>query len=796
MKVLLTNNPLAPSNRAPSDFRVLQHQRPAWIRGDQAENFPGGMAFRLHFDLSQDAKIRVHVSADERYLLYVDGIYMGRGPERGSNRVWFYETYDLKLTKGSHRMVALVWQLGDIAPLAQVHVAGGFLLEAEEPYNSLLSTKSGRWEFKPIDGIRFHKPEVPINAPFFVQPIQTTDGVSYPWGIEHGIGGGWQTAIIRHEDVAFPFGIYAAHHLQPASLPEQLSVVHQVGCVRYVSDKPWQHPQSVQVAMNANLSSEIPAWQSLLSNATPLTIPSHSHRHVIIDLEQYFCAYPQLCVSGGVGSCVTIGWAEALYWDAASNQKGHRDSVHGHTFIALCRDVFMPDGGTKRGFEPLWWRSGRFIQLLIETADEPLIIESFRLKETRYPLEMQSQFRSSDLRLEALTPVLLRGLQMCAHETYMDCPYYEQLMYVADTRLEALVTYVISPDNRLARKAISLFNSSRLADGFVQARYPSRDVQIIPPFALWWIGMVYDYALWRGERSFIKAMLPGIRSVLDGFLQSVYSENLLQALDGWNFADWTPEWPLGVPPDGFSGFSSVLNWHLVYTLGLAAKLEEWVGEPALAERWKKWRSAIAAACNAHFWDEQRGLFADDKSHTSFSEHTQCLAILSGILNSERYERIAENLRRDTSLTQATIYFTHYLFEAYYQLKQPQAFFNRMQLWFNLPEQGFKTTPEQPEPSRSDCHGWGAHPLYHYFATILGVRPASFGFEQVEVTPMPGHLTHLAGELIHPRGFIKASLHFEGDSVQGQIVLPAHTIGTFVYAGKTQALKPGLQQIDL
>lgn len=68
MKVLLTNNPLAPSNQAPSDFRVLQHQRPAWIRGDQAGSFPGVIAFRLQFDVSQDAKIRVHISADERYL--------------------------------------------------------------------------------------------------------------------------------------------------------------------------------------------------------------------------------------------------------------------------------------------------------------------------------------------------------------------------------------------------------------------------------------------------------------------------------------------------------------------------------------------------------------------------------------------------------------------------------------------------------------------------------------------------------------------------------------------------------
>ena len=67
--------------------------------------------------------------------------------------------------------------------------------------------------------------------------------------------------------------------------------------------------------------------------------------------------------------------------------------------------------------------------------------------------------------------------------------------------------------------------------------------------------------------------------------------------------------------------------------------------------------------------------------------------------------------------------------------------DRMELWFNLIEQGFKTTPEAPEPTRSDCHGWGAHPLYHDFASLLGIdgknrRPAAFGFERVEIAPIP------------------------------------------------------------
>ena len=126
--------------------------------------------------------------------------------------------------------------------------------------------------------------------------------------------------------------------------------------------------------------------------------------------------------------------------------------MEGRTFIALCRDVVIADGGEKRMFEPLWWRAGRFIELLVESGDQPLTVEAFGLLETRYPLEMESRFNSSDARLNAVTPVALRGLQMCAHETYMDCPYYEQMMYVGDSRLEALTTYAISADDRLPRK--------------------------------------------------------------------------------------------------------------------------------------------------------------------------------------------------------------------------------------------------------------------------------------------------------------------------------------------------------
>jgi hypothetical protein len=797
MRVLLNDNPLAPTNTVPDNFDESFRSRPAWITQRRVTLPPEVTAYRLRFALPQAALIRIHVSADERYHLYVDGQLEGRGPERGSDRAWFYETYDLDLSAGGHTLMAIVWRLGDIGPQAQIGLAAGFLLEAEDPFGKMMSTRSAAWQTKQVNGVTFSLPKFSsINPAWFVEPIQTTDGGAYPWGIEKGEGDGWEATIVRYEDRLAPFGLQAVHMLYPSTLPAQLAVPRFGGRVRHVSEGTWSDVEKVPVLAGASLKTEEARWQALINGIAPLVVPPHTCRQVIIDMDDYVCAYPQVELSGGKGSQLTIGWAEALYLDHASHRKGQRDEVEGRTFVALCRDIIKADGGAQRQFEPLWWRAGRFIELLIETSDRPLTIDAFRLLETRYPLEMQSRFSSSDERLDSVIPVALRGLQMCAHETFMDCPYYEQLMYVGDSRLEALTTYVISTDERLPRKSIRMFGLSRLPDGFTQARYPSRDLQVIPPFSLWWIGMVYDYALWRGDRSFIAGLLPGVRAVLDSFLAHVQPNDLLKAPGGWNFSDWIADWPLGVPPDGFDGLSGLFNWHLVYTLGLAASLEEWAGDHFLARRWQSWRERVAAAISAAFWDEQRGLFADDLAHKQFSEHTQCLALLSGALKGEQYTSVGQNLIHDASLTRTTIYFNHYLFETFRLLKQPAAFFSRMGLWFELSVQGFKTTPEQPEPTRSDCHGWGAHPLYHYFASLLGIRPASFGFDSVEITPMPGHLVSLAGEMVHPRGPIVADLHFENGHVHGNISLPPGVTGTFYFAGSKLELLPGPQSIEL
>ncbi|MEZ4556025.1 MAG: hypothetical protein R2854_06160 [Caldilineaceae bacterium] len=397
-------------------------------------------------------------------MLYVDG-EVGRGPERGSDRSRFYESYDLPLSAGAHVFVALVWQLGEIAPRFQVGLAGASCWR-RKANTARLSTKSAAWTCKPVDGLLRH-----------ARGCATWPGSSsrsrprtarYPWGIEQARATAGSPSPIAARTWPSPSASTPRTCCNRRCCPNRCQSRGAVD-VSAPDAAAWDDPQFIVV--DAEPVAEVDDWQALLDDARPLTIPAHSQRRVILDLEDYVCAYPQVQLSGGRGSRVVwLGRGAA----SGCHQRKQRTARRGGG-QNLHRASSRRHRGQRRrasAVEPLWWRSGRYVAVLVETGDEPLTVEGCAFLETRYPLEMESRFRSSDPRLDAVTPLALRSLQMCAHETYMDCPYYEQMMYVGDTRLEALTTYAISPDDRLPRKSILLFGLSRSPNGLTQAPLP------------------------------------------------------------------------------------------------------------------------------------------------------------------------------------------------------------------------------------------------------------------------------------------------------------------------------------
>jgi hypothetical protein len=360
----------------------------------------------------------------------------------------------------------------------------------------------------------------------------------------------------------------------------------------------------------------------------------------------------------------------------------------------------------------------------------------------------------------------------------MDCPYYERLMYVGDTRLEVLTTMAGTRDERLPRKAVLAFDWSREPEGLTASRYPSRNRQTIPTFSLWWVCMVYDYAMWRDDPDTVRGCMKGVRSVLEAFLEHRREDGLLASPTGWNFVDWVGSWTHGVPPTDAAGPCGPLNWQAVLALGYAAELETAFGEPELAVRWERHRRDLTAAMDG-FWDGKRELFADDLDGTLFSEHSQALALISGALDEPRRRSVLDGLVAARDMAEATIYFSHYVLDALAREGRADALVSRLDYWKRLPGRGFVTTPEKPEPTRSDCHAWGAHPLHHMFASLLGIRPAAPGFAQVVVRPQLGGLEWVRGRMPHPAGWVEGQVRAADDGLHGRIALPAGVTGTLV-----------------
>jgi alpha-L-rhamnosidase len=796
--VLLSENP----------YRALDRERgwlqrgiwPCfWVAVSGCGNRPSVTAYRCRFVVEEETSVRLHVAADERYELFLDGKRIGRGSERGDPSHWFFDTYDLALAPGRHLLAARVWALGAAAPRSQMTVRPGFLLSPqEEPWIARVGTGVAEWEGRLLGGYSFTPP---FDHSFYsIGHNVRLDGAAFPWDWEQGEGAGWSPVQKLHpgSDAIERTRVGEEHLLRFAMLPARIAVERAPGRVRFstqVKDDDFRH---IAIREGDNLPELQSAWNSLWRQGEPLSIPPHTVWRILIDLEEYLCAYPVIETSGGRGSRLHLHWAESLFLEPTAKTKGDRNQIDGKYFFGV-GDEFFPGGDGEAGrtecFEPPFWRAGRYLEIAVSTSQEPLILRRIAPLETRYPFEPENALTADDERWNGFAALAVRTLRASCHDGYVD-PYYEQMMWAGDGVQTVLTTFVLTADDRLPRKLLSSFDGSRLPSGFTRARHPARDALLIAPYSLCWVQMIREFAFWRGDAGFVRNLMIGARGVLDAFGQLVQEDGLLGAPPGWNFIDWVPEWKSGTPPDADRGICSILHWHFILALMTAAATEEALGEVELASRDRRRARELAESAVRAFWCEKRGLFADDVEKTRFSEHAQAYAILSGCVAPVPSDRIRHGLLHDPDLVRTTISFSHYLFEAYRRLGCIEALFVRMEQWFGLESLGLMTLPEAPEPSRSDCHAWSTHPLYHFHASVMGIRPVAMGFRRVAIRPQLGPLQHVAVRVPHPEGFIAVELRRESGALSGTVTLPATLEGIFSCDGQEVPLHGGTQKIQL
>jgi len=770
---------LSPRARAVDPNLTTRPWSARWIYvpGSPASDY-GVYHFRRTFDLTaKPESFVVHVSGDNRYQLFVNGERVVWGPARGDLFHWRYETLDIArhLHAGRNVLAAVVWNFGAESPMAQTSFRTAFLLHGDTLAERVVDTNR-QWKCTRDKAYRPLPFFSPMGYYYVAGPGDEVDGSRYPWGWEQpGFDDSkWEDAVEDYE--AAPRGAEDS--------PSRWMLVARP--IPLMEDRP-QRLSRVRQASGVTIPNSFPAAPA------DLRIPANTEARILLDQNWLTTAYPELIVSGGRGALVSLHYAESL-WLPGKREKGNRDEVEGKTFFGN-PDVFRPDGGAHRMFRPLWWRTYRYVELSIETQGDPIIVEDFQGVYTGYPLERRARFEAGSEELARILDVGWRTARLCAHETYMDCPYYEQLQYGGDTRIQGLVSLYMTGDGRLIRNAIEQLNASRTGDDMTLGCAPSGHPQYIPPFSLWWIGMLHDYSMYQDDPGFVKQMLPGVRSVLSYFASHRKPDGSLGRMPWWNFVDWAAQWKNGVPPATDEGSSAPLDLQLLLAYDWAADLESGLGSPALGQEYRKSAQELRATIRK-LYGQPGELFADTPQRSAFSQHTNALAILAGVVEGDEARKLLDRTLSDPSLAQTSVYFRHYLHSAVNKAGEGDRYLGLLDPWRRMLARGLTTWAERDEPSRSDCHAWGSSPNFELFHTVLGIDSAAPGFRRVSVRPFLGTLTKVSGAIPHPRGEIAVSLERNGDVLEAQVSLPIGIDGEFLWHGATTPLKPGLNKLRL
>ena len=763
----------------------------SWITcpGAVARN-PGVYHFRKHIQVpGKTEHFIVHVSGDNRFIFFVNGRRVGEGPARGDLDHWRYETYDLGdvLHAGDNTLAATVWNYGALAPTAQMSDQTGFLVQGDSAAESAADTDES-WEVKEEKGQGF----LAINSAdlpnyYAASPGEFVDGSRYDWDWQHSKEG-WSRAMTVGTG-------------EPGRYPKATPVGTGSGVNRWllVEDKlPAMTHREIPTGKIVRVEGLPPV------SGLPTVIPAHTDARILIDRGTMATAYPELAFSGGKGASVAITYAEALV--DKKGQKGNRGEIVGRSILGLT-DTLLADGGNGRTWTSLYWRTWRFQEIRVKTSDQALTLDSLRAFFSAYPfVEMRSHLSSSDPSLRDLWEIGTRTARLNAHETYMDCPYWEQLQYIGDTRIQALISYVEFGDDRLARQALDAYDQSRISEGLTQSRYPSALNQVIPTFSLYWIGMIHDSWLYRPDDGSLKRWVPHTRSAINWYAEHERPDGLLGIMPWWNYGDWTKDFDFGVPPQDPDGGSALLSLIYMAALRDAADLEAYLGNAALAADDRAHAARVGAAVGKLCWDPALGLLADTPSHGHFSEETNAMGVLLevvpadvqvGVMNAVLSHKPNQGtLPPGGEFSPASIYFRFYVARALDHAGLADRYLETLGPWRKMMTLGLTTWAETAEPTRSDDHAWSAHPNYDLLTLVAGIAPASPGFRTVRVSPHPGTLTLLDVAMPHPHGQI--SLHYQasGGNAAFDVSLPPGVTGTFLWKGESSPLAAGANHLEL
>lgn len=650
--------------------------------------------FKKDICVNTICKSTVNLFADSRYKMYINGVIVAVGPCKQTSETKYYDVVDITehIKTGYNIIEVQVLQLSNTP-----YLQGNMLLES----------------------------------------VIRSGGMAFClWGnvgdVEIASDEDWEVA--KEKGVEF-FCESFYNFYNVAALSEKINTDYRNNL---------KFEKAVKLRNVYNLDTEKGTCSLLAVPAVKRTIPMMyfnkkkfiDKKKDIYDAGELTCGYVRFKCTGKGN--VRITYAECMsFIENGGVKKRKRDDENG--VIVGNYDVLKVDGECV--FEPFWMRVFRYIEVKTEGNIQ---VESFDYIETGYPLNISDKYDFGNNKDNRLFDISVNTLKRCMHETYMDCPYYEQIQYAMDTHLQMLFTYQLTDDRRLPKKAIDDFAKSYRVGNLTQSRYPSITAQYIPGFSLFFILMLYEHSKRFNDKSFIRKYIHIADGIIDWFEKRLEGY-MVSRSNLWDFVDWSKGYDFGQIPEREP--MAVYSLMLAYVLEKTSEMHNMLGNkiPNYMILADKIKEAVHSGC----YDEKSGLYADSPGKTHFAQHPQIWAVLCGMEKGDRAKNILlKSINLECKATSAYMFF---LFRALEKAGIYDHSEECMDSLRSLVELGCTTTPEWVgEDVRSECHAWSAVAIYEFTAKVLGV---TYEDNCINIKPYIKGRENAKGEVATPVGMV-------------------------------------------
>lgn len=760
--------------------------------------------FRNAFDLAETPQTAtLHISADGRYQLFVNGHFVGRGPARCDPAFQYYDSYDVAphLHAGRNVIAVLAHSYGqDMAwyqlprhEAANILGCGGIFVQCDvEMKGQTLHIDSDEsWRY--LESAAWQR-DTSAGAVGFVEEYDARLS-PLDWKLPEFDDNAWEKAQLlkgtfwpRTPPVR-PFPVMVARdipHLAESMLrPER---IHDWGEVSEAGGKP-NLPQQIGAETIGPLSAcRASGIEQLIEGNSAATMQTTEGRAIAIvfDFGATVTGRPTFDVTAPAGAVIDIGCSERL-------QDNHIEPRE-HSFLTSENVDRIITRAGRQQWERFEWTGFRYLQLTIRNASEPLTLHEASLNFTTYPVEMRGSFACSDELLNRIWQAGANTLQLCMHDAFEDCPQREQRQFVGDAYIEGLTNYATFGDPYLTAKFLRQVLQSQRADGMTQVATPSdfgaEGTITITDFCLYWLMAIREYLRYTGDVAILADLYPGIEQAMGWFERHLDPDGLLNNLPHWLFVDWAAI--------DKQGQSTIINAQYAHTLTMCAEMVELYGLPQRGQHWRQLAAQVKSAINLHLWDEERGVYVDSRvdgvQSRRVSQHANGICLAYEIAPHERHGTIipyitdpqrikltstgmghmndAAPFDEEHDVVLAQPFFSHHLHRGLIRAGEIEwVLHNIRERWGAVLEAGSSTIWELWSPMASQCHAWSTTPTFDLSTYVLGVVPLADGFRDVLIAPQPGDLAWARGHFPTPHGAIEVSWQWRKDDFQLDVALP-------------------------